>query len=68
MKASPGVLVPIILLSLATWAFFYVLTPSTPLTPAETLVVVGACAAVVFLGRWVWFSLRRPRRENGQGS
>ena len=68
MKASAGLLVPIIALSLAAWAFFYVLTPGEPLTPAETLVVVGICAGIVLLGRWIWFSFRRSRRDNAQGS
>jgi hypothetical protein len=68
MKALPSVLVPTIVLSLAAWVFFYVLAPGTPLTPAETLVVVGLCAGVVLLAKWIWSFLRRPRQNNEQGS
>ena len=66
MKAWAGGLAATAVLSLAVWTFFYALTPETPLTPPETLVVVGACAAVVLLGRRAWSRLRRKRDGNGQ--
>lgn len=61
MKGSIGALAAIVVLSLASWTFFWVLTPDTPLTAPEMAVVVGACAAAVFGGKWIWSRLRRPR-------
>jgi protein-S-isoprenylcysteine O-methyltransferase Ste14 len=65
VKASIGALAAITLLSLAVWAFFYVLTPATPLTPPETLVVVGVCAGIVFGGKRLWTRRRRTGGGNG---
>jgi hypothetical protein len=53
----------IIALGLAIWAFFYV--KSVPLTPPETTVVVGTCAASVLVGDWIWSSLRKRRAGKG---
>ena len=47
-----------VILSLAIWMFFSVFTPDAPLTSPEMAVVVGACAAVVFGGKWIWSRLR----------
>ncbi|MGH7846404.1 MAG: toll/interleukin-1 receptor domain-containing protein [Candidatus Binatia bacterium] len=42
----------ILVLSLVTWWYFYVV--SMPLDPGATLVVVGAWVAIVMLGRRIW--------------
>lgn len=68
MKASVAMLVAILVLSLALWVLFYALTPETPLTPPETLVVVGASAGVVLLARWIWSRRRKARGASGQES
>ena len=34
-------------LSLSAWLFFYIWTPSAPLTPRETMVIVGLCFGAV---------------------
>jgi hypothetical protein len=67
MRRSAGVLVAILIVALALWTFFYVATPE-PLTPSETIVVVGISAGVVYLSRWVWGLLRRSRGGNAQES
>jgi hypothetical protein len=51
-----------IVLSLGVWMFFYVTTPGTPLTLQETTVVVGACAPVVVLGKFLWARLSKKER------
>ena len=61
MKGSIGALAAVVILSLAIWMFFSVFTPDAPLTSQEMAVVVGACAAVVFGGKWIWSRLRKPR-------
>ena len=61
MKASAGTLAAIIVLSLVVWAGFRLWVPGPPLDGAETMVVVGACAGVVLLGRWIWSRRRRLR-------
>lgn len=66
MKTSAGTLAAIIVLSLVVWAGFRLWVPGPPLDGAETMVVVGTCAAVVLLGRWIWGRLRRPRGENAE--
>lgn len=68
MKASIGTLAAIVVLSLAVWMLFYALTPGTPLTPPETLVVVGTCAGIVLLARWIWSRFRKTRGASGQES
>jgi hypothetical protein len=37
------------------------LTPDTPLSPPETFVVVGGCAAAVLGAKWIWSRLRKAR-------
>ena len=64
MKSSIGALAAVVILSLAMWTFFYVLTPDTPLGPSETAVVVGACVVVVFGAKRIWSRLRKPRGGN----
>jgi len=61
MKASVGTLAAIAVLSLAVWTVVYVFNPSTPLTQAETVIVVGACAALVFGSKWILSRLSRTR-------
>jgi hypothetical protein len=53
MKASVGTLAVIAALSLVVWTVVYIMNPSTPLTQAETVIVVAACAAVVFGIKWI---------------
>jgi hypothetical protein len=67
VKASAGTLAAILVLSLAVWTFFY-LSPGAPLDGAETTVVVGVCAGVVLLARWVWARLRGSRRGDADAS
>lgn len=59
MKTSLAIVLVTIVLSLGVWMFFYVATPGMPLTLPETIVVVGACAPVVFLGKFLWARLRK---------
>lgn len=68
MKASAATLAAILALSLAVWVLFYALTPDTPLTPPETLVVVGASAGVVLLARWIWSRRRKAGGASGESS
>ena len=42
----------VVLLSLATWSYFYMY--QMPLTPAETSVIVGFWLLVVFAVRWIF--------------
>jgi hypothetical protein len=62
LKTSLATVLVTIVLSLGVWMFFYVTTPGTPLTLPETMVVVGACAPVVLLGKCLWARLRKEER------
>jgi hypothetical protein len=62
LKTSLVTVLVTIVLSLGVWMFFYVTTPGTPLTLPETTVVVGACAPVVVLGKFLWARLRKKER------
>ena len=64
MKASVGTLVAIGALSLVVWTVVYIFNPSTPLTQAETVIVVGACGALVFGLKWIVSSLGKTRGGN----
>jgi hypothetical protein len=57
MKTSANLLGIILALSVGTWTFFYFLAAGDPLSPPETLVVVGICAGSVFVVRWVLWCL-----------
>jgi hypothetical protein len=61
MKASIGTLVAIGALSLVVWTVVYIFNPSTPLTQAETVIVVGLCAALVLGFQWILARLSRGR-------
>jgi hypothetical protein len=61
MKASVGTLAIIGALSLLVWTAVYILNPSTPLTQAETVIVVAVCAAFVFGLKWIVSSLSKTR-------
>jgi hypothetical protein len=54
VKASLGTLLAIAALSLAAWTGFALLMPAEPLSSAETMVLVGACGAVVLGLKWAW--------------
>jgi hypothetical protein len=64
MRASIGTLIAIGALSLAVWTVVYMLDPSTPLTQAETVIVVGVCAALVLGCQWLLSRLSRTRGGN----
>ncbi len=53
MKASIGTVVAIGALSLVVWTVVYIYNPSTPLTQAETVIVVGVSAALVLGLQWI---------------
>ena len=55
----------IIVLSLAIWFFFYVKTPDAPLTPSETLLVVGVCAVLVFFAKWIINQIQKNTEKRG---
>ena len=61
MKVSIGTLVAIGALSLVVWTVVYIFNPSTPLTQAETVIVVGVCAALVLGFQWIFSRLTRAR-------
>lgn len=61
MKASIGTLVAIGALSLVVWTAVYILNPSTPLTQAETVIVVGLCAVLVLGFQWILSRLSKAR-------
>lgn len=60
MKPSPGTLVAIVILSLAVWVFFYVMTPGAPLAAGDTIIVVAVSALLVLGGKWIWARLLKP--------
>ena len=64
MKASVSTASAILGLSLAVWMYFYTANPGAPLTPPETVVVVGACGAAVLFARWAWTRLRKTRDDH----
>ena len=64
MKASLGTLGAIGALSLVVWTAAYIFNPSTPLTQAETMIVVGVCAVLVFGFKWVVSSIAKMRGGN----
>ena len=61
MKASIGTIVAIGALSLIVWTVVYMTNPSTPLTQAETIVVVALCAGLVLCVQWIISRLSRTR-------
>lgn len=66
MKISGALLAAILAASVVTWALIFFLTPGDPLTPAETLVVVGICAALVLLARWIWSCIWKLRGRHAE--
>ena len=64
MKGSVGTVAVIGALSLVVWTAVYIFNPSTPLTQTETVIVVGACAALVLGFKWVVSSLAKMRGDN----
>lgn len=52
-----GLAILILVLSLASWYFFYI--ERMPLTTAETSVVTGFWILVVLSGRWLFTRMRR---------
>lgn len=64
MKGSVGTLAVIAALSLAVWTVVYIINPSTPLTQAETVIVVGACGALVLGFKWIVSTLTKMRGGN----
>ena len=68
MKLPVGALAAVVVLSLGAWAAFYLLSPGAPLDASETAVVVGACAIVVAVARWVWARVFGTRDSGGPAS
>ena len=66
MKTSAGTLAAILGLSLGVWVLFYFLPLGEPLTPPETLVVVGFSAAAVLAVKGVWAGLRKRRGAHAE--
>jgi hypothetical protein len=64
MKGSVGIVAVIGALSLVVWTAAYIINPSTPLTQAETVIVVGVCAVLVFGFKWVVSSIAKMRGGN----
>ncbi|HWN56256.1 MAG TPA: hypothetical protein VNP91_14180 [Methylomirabilota bacterium] len=64
MKGSVGTVAVIGALSLVVWTAAYIFNPSTPLTQAETMIVVGVCAVLVFGFKWVVSSIAKIRGGN----
>jgi hypothetical protein len=52
--ASVATIFATIALTLAIWTGFYVVTPDTPLSLRETMVVAGLCTAIVLGFKWAW--------------
>jgi drug/metabolite transporter (DMT)-like permease len=62
VKASPNI-IAVLVLSLATWAFFFF--KGLPLGAGETTVVVGLNALIVALASWAFRRVRkRPKSED----
>lgn len=68
MKASAGTLAAVLVLSLGVWTAFFLAMPESPLTPPETLVVVGVCGVAVVGARWILARLRGRRDAADSGN
>jgi hypothetical protein len=66
VKVSTVLVGMILALSVAVWTLLYLLTPGDPLTPPETLVIVGVCAALVLLARWIWSCILKARGHHAE--
>lgn len=63
LKTSLRTTLAVSALSLAVWVFFYLMQPTEPLTAAETLVVIAACAVLVFSAKGIWARLAKRRKQ-----
>lgn len=63
LKTSLRTTLAISALSLAVWVFFYLMQPTEPLRAAETLVVIAACAVLVFSSKGIWARLAKRRKQ-----
>jgi hypothetical protein len=68
VKPAFATVATIIVVSLAVWVLFLVVTPGGALTPPETLVVVGVCAALVLGVKWIWSRLQTRRGKDDRAS
>lgn len=59
-RTSALLVVIVLVLSLATWLVFYLL--SLPLTATDTPIVVGAWLLFIFMGHWLSRSLRKKKK------
>ena len=66
MKTSAVLVGTILAVSAAVWTLLFLLTPGDPLTPPETLVIVGVCAALVLVARWIWSCILRARGHHAE--
>lgn len=64
MKASMSTLVAVGALSLVVWTVVYLYNPSTPLTQAETVIVVAVCAGLVLGIQWIMARLSGSRKND----
>lgn len=62
---TPVVATTILILSLAIWTYFYMV--GLPLGVPETLVVVGICAVLVMLVKFVLGRFRKRPQAKGNG-
>jgi hypothetical protein len=59
------VLLPALVLTAATWVFFYIATPANPLNAAATTVVFGFWFTGAMLVRWLWSRWATRRKNDG---
>ncbi|BCT68593.1 hypothetical protein NNRS527_02196 [Nitrosospira sp. NRS527] len=59
LSIAVTILVPVILLSLLTWQFFF--ETGDTLTAPETTLVVGIYLIIILTARWLWSRLPHKR-------
>lgn len=65
MKGSFVTIAVIFVLSLAIWSVFYAMS-GEPKGADETAVIVGICAGIVLIVKWVWSRVHKKEVKNGQ--
>lgn len=61
MKVPIKVTIITAVLTLATWMFFYIVTPAVPLGAIATTVVVGFWLVIVLIFRWLYLKMRKKK-------
>jgi hypothetical protein len=64
VKPTVGILAATGAVSLAAWALITLFLPGPPLDASETMVLVGACGAVVLACRWIVGRFRKSRDDH----